>query len=481
MIVRIGAVFMEKIDDKIYKMRWYILAIVIIEPFMSCLDSSIVNVALPVMANKLSVSMAVIEWVVTSYLIVISATILIFGRLGDIKGKTMIFNFGLILFTAGSLMCGISNTLLLLVISRVIQAIGASAAMATNQGIITQVFPASERGRALGISGAFVALGTMIGPPLGGFIVSILSWHYIFLINVPIGFIMIFFALKILPKRSKVIDEKLDMSGSLLFILFTALLFGSIIQGQETGYSNIFILSGFLSSVIFFISFLFAEKRVKKPLLDLSIFYNVLFSISLICAFIQFTIIGGVNIILPFYLQDALKLSPGSSGLILMVSPVVLLAVAPVSGYMSDKIGSEFLTFVGLILTGTGLLLISTLNEHSNVLYLAVYLGIMSAGNGLFQSPNTSLIMSLVPKNKLGIAGSINALVRNLGLVFGIAASTTLLYNRMSHIMGYHVTNYIEGKAFVFIYGMKYVFVAATILCMAGALITALRLKNKKN
>ena len=476
----IGAVLMEKIDDKIYKMRWYILAIVIIEPFMSCLDSSIVNVALPVMANKLSVSMAVIEWVVTSYLIVISATILIFGRLGDIKGKTLIFNFGLILFTIGSLMCGISNTLPLLVLSRVIQAIGASAAMATNQGIITQVFPANERGRALGISGAFVALGTMIGPPLGGFIVSILSWHYIFLINVPIGFVMIFFALKILPKRSKVVDEKLDMSGSFLFILFTTLLFGSIIEGQEIGYGNIFILSGFLLSAVFLISFLNSEKRVEKPLLDLSIFYNVLFSISLICAFIQFTIIGGVNIILPFYLQDALKLSPASSGLILMVSPVVLLAVAPVSGYMSDKIGSEFLTFVGLILTGTGLLLISTLNEHSNVLYLAVFLGIMSAGNGLFQSPNTSLIMSLVPKNKLGIAGSINALVRNLGLVFGIAASTTLLYNRMSHITGYHVTNYIVGKDFVFIYGMKYVFVAATILCMAGALITALRLKNKK-
>jgi len=155
--------------------------------FMATLDSSIVNVALPKMAKSLSVSTESIAWVVSSYLIVISASILIFGRLGDMKGKTNIFHIGVVIFTFGSLLCGISHSFIILIIARSLQAIGAAATMANNQGIITQVFPSNERGKALGISGAFVALGSLTGPPIGGFIITHFSWEYIFLINIPIG------------------------------------------------------------------------------------------------------------------------------------------------------------------------------------------------------------------------------------------------------------------------------------------------------
>jgi len=191
---------LNNVDNNVNKSRWLILFTVVSMTFMCCLDSSIVNVALPVMKDKLSVTMASIEWVVTSYLIVISATILIFGRLGDMKGKTYIFRFGIILFTFGSLMCGLSSSLGLLVFSRVVQAIGAAGTMSTSQGIITQVFPSNERGRALGISGSFVALGIMVGPPLGGLIVSAFSWKYIFLINVPIGIITFIMSTRNFPK-----------------------------------------------------------------------------------------------------------------------------------------------------------------------------------------------------------------------------------------------------------------------------------------
>ena len=178
---------MENVQDEVYGKRWLILFTTVLLTFMATLDSSIVNVALPVISEKLSVSMASIEWIVTSYLIIIVGSILIFGRLSDIKGKAAIFKFGIIVFTIGSFLCGLSNSLVLLVFSRVIQAIGAAATMGTSQGIITQVFPVNERGRALGLNGTFVALGSMVGPPIGGFIVSALSWHYIFLINVPVG------------------------------------------------------------------------------------------------------------------------------------------------------------------------------------------------------------------------------------------------------------------------------------------------------
>lgn len=471
---------MENIDKKIYKNRWLILFNVVLVTFMSCLDGSIVNVALPIMSKRLNVSMQAIEWVVTSYLIVISATILIYGRLGDIKGKVNVFKFGILLFTLGSFMGGMAGSLKFLVAARIAQAIGAGATMATSQGIITHVFPANERGRALGISGSFVALGNMAGPPLGGFIVSALNWNYIFLINVPIGIIAFILGLKTFPKEVDKLDETLDLKGAVLFAVAVVLVFGCLVQGQDVGYTNPLILLGFAIAAVSFAAFIYVEKKNELPLLQLEIFNNKLFSISIICAFISFVAMGANSIIQPFYLQDAVKLSPAATGLFMMVFPIVLCVVAPFSGYLSDKIGSEFLTFLGLTFYSIGLLLLSTLNQNSNLGLMTIFIAITSVGNGLFQSPNTSLIMSTVPKNKLGIAGSVNALVRNLGIVFGVSMSTTLLYNRMSHKIGRKVISYVVGRDDVFIYGMKWVYISASVVCAAGAVITALRLYRSK-
>ena len=467
---------MENVDNEIHKKRWIILLTTVLLTFMATLDGSIVNVALPVMAQKLSVSMASIEWVVTSYLIVIVGTILIFGRLADIKGKTTIFKLGIIIFTIGSLTCGISNSLIILVFSRGLQAIGAAGTMSTSHGIITHVFPSNERGRALGLNGTFVALGSMIGPPVGGIIVSIFSWQYIFLVNVPIGILALILAMKTLPKSSNNENEKLDIKGAVLFGLTMVLLFGALTFGKEIGFSNKIIIVSLISSLVLFVLFIRVERGMSQPLLKLEIFNNSLFSLSVFCAFISFVAISCSNIILPFYLQYVMKMTPSSAGVIMMVSPIILSVTAPMSGYMSDRVGSEVLTFIGLLGTSLGLFLISTLTEYSYLGFLIAFIAIMTIGNGMFQSPNNSLVMSTVDKDKLGIAGSINALVRNLGMVFGISLSTTLLYSLMSKKIGYHVTGYIEGRDDIFMYGMHYVYMTAAIICAIGAMLTAYRL-----
>ncbi|WP_123053857.1 MFS transporter [Clostridium sp. JN-1] len=471
---------MNEAETQVYKKRWLILFTVLSATFMSTLDGSIVNVALPDMAVKLNVGMAGIEWVVTSFLITVAATILIFGRLGDMVGKTRVFKYGLVVFTIGSLLCGLTNSLPLLITARVIQAVGASATMATNQGIITQVFPANERGRALGVLGTFVALGSMAGPPIGGIIVSALSWKYIFLINVPIGIIVFVLTIKIFPKPHMVHGEKFDTKGASLFVISIILLFGALGQGQTIGYNNPIIISAFVISFITFVLFIMIEYKIEIPLLQLSIFNNSLFSVSILCAFISFIAISASNIILPFYFQDTLKFSPAITGFFMMVSPIVLSVVAPFSGYVSDKIGSEILTLIGLTFTSLGLFLISSLNERSSVITLILYIVIMTVGNGMFQSPNNSLVMSTVAKDKLGIAGSVNALIRNLGFVLGTSLSTALLYNRMSYKVGYRVTDYIKGRDDIFMYGMRCVYISAGILCLFGVIITALRFYNSK-
>lgn len=470
---------MEIQNNNVYKNRWVILAVVVLLPFMGTLDSTIVNVALPVMVNIFSVTMSSIQLIVICYLITIVSTILLFGRLGDIKGKSIVFNFGLLVFTLGSLFCALSKNFTYLVFFRIIQAIGASAAMANNQGIITQVFPQNERGRALGISGTFIALGTMIGPPLGGFIISYFSWHYIFLINIPVGIIATIVGFKVLPRKLKENDENIDFIGAIIFGASVTLLFYALIAGQTVGYKNNMIIVGFALAIILFIIFIRIERKLKYPLLDLSLFKNSLFSVGILCTFICYASINSNNIIQPFYLQNVLKMTPSFAGIIMMISPVLITLISPFSGYLSDKIGSEFLTFLGLILIGIGMCLMATLNENSTIKELIVYITFISIGNGVFLSPNNSLVMSSAPSDKLGIAGSINAFVINLGQSSGVAMATMLLYSFMSIKMGEKVLGYVEGHDDIFVFGMKYVYISADIICFVGVVITAIRLKRK--
>lgn len=463
-----------------YKNKWVILITILFLVFMSTLDGSIVNVALPIISKELKVSTSAVSWIVSSYLVTICTVILAFGKIGDIKSKTKVFKYGVILFTFGSLLCGLSGTLTMLVISRIIQAVGAAASMATSQGIITQSFPKHERGKALGLNGTFVALGAMTGPPLGGFLVSVLNWNSIFYINVPIGIIAFLFCLKFLPKEPNKNEKFPDLKGFFLFGITVIFLFFGIIQGESLGYTNIYILSFFFISIISFILFIFVEKRASEPMLDLDIFKSKIFSISIFCALISFIATSSVGIIQPFYLEYTLNFSPAKTGLLMMTFPIVLSFTAPLSGTLSDKIGSELLTFFGLSAMSIGLFLMLFLGENTPVILFLATIVIMALGAGLFQSPNTSLIMSTVEKSKLGIAGSVNALTRNLGMSIGTAVSISILYSKMSSKAGYRVSSYVIGKNYLFIYAVKYVYLTVAILCVIGSVVTFLRLHNSK-
>lgn len=470
---------MQKTISHISKYNFFTLFAVVVMSFMATLDSSIVNVALPVMAKKLNVSLSSIEWIIASYTIIICATILFFGRLGDILGKSKVFSSGTILFTIGSLMCGLCHSFSALVLCRIIQGVGASAYMANNHGIITETFSKTERGKALGILVAAVALGTMAGPSLGGFIVSVLNWNYIFLVNVPIGIIVFLLGLKYLPKCEKS-NESIDIKGAILQFAGTAFLFGAFIKAQQVGMKNPFIIAAIFIAIVLITLFIKLEVRAQQPLLELTIFRNRLFSLSLFCALISYVCIAASTIILPFYFQDAVKLSPGKTGLFLMLSPFILAVLSPINGIISDKIGPHILALIGLLLMAGGFFMMSFLTEHSLLIYTAIFVSVMAVGQSMFQPANNLLIMSNCPKNKLGISGSINSLVRNLGQLVGITLSTTLLYSFMSKNLGYHVSDYVIGKGDSFIYGMKNVYIILMITCLVGAAFTAFRFYKTK-
>lgn len=460
--------------------KWTVLAIVITMTFMSTLDGSIVNVALPNMAKALKVSTSGIQFVATSYLIAVAGVILVFGKLGDIVGKTRMFTFGIAVFTLGSFLCGLSGSYTVLILARVIQAVGAAGTMANSQGIVTEIFQVSERGKALGIVGTAVALGSLVGPGLGGVIVGVAGWEYIFFINVPIGLAAVIAALKVLPKTTKQEGRKLDKAGSVLFLIAIVSLFTALNYGTEKGFTDPYILGGFVLAVIAFILFVQVEKKQEDPLIQFDMFRNRLFSLSIFCGFISFVSIFCHSIILPFYLEDVRAYTPTFAGMIMMVYPLIMTLVAPLSGHLSDKIGSEFLTFLGLVFASAGLFLMSFMQQNTGLQYLVLVIAVMSVGMGMFQSPNNSLVMSTVSRDRLGVAGSINALVRNVGMVCGTALATTLLYGMMSIRIGHRVTSYIPERSDAFIFGMHVVYVVAGAICLSGAILTLIRMLSRK-
>lgn len=470
----ISATYQE--DKEIQKKRWMILIVLNIFTFMSTLDGSIVNIALPELSKQLKLPMAQIEWVTTGYLMAICAAILFFGKLGDIVGKIRIFKIGTVVFVIGSMLCGFSLSLPALLASRVIQAIGASMTMANSQGIVTDIFPANERGKALGFIGTFVSLGSIAGPSLGGIMVSTLGWEYIFWVNIPIGVIAILLGWKVLPKDLTRTKSTIDVPGSLLFAIFIISLFAGLLLGQQLGYGDSLIVTSLIVAVISFIAFLWTELRRKEPLLQLSLFKNPLFSLSILCGFLVFTANFCFNIIAPFYAQNMLNLSPFEAGFLLMLLPICMVVVAPISGALSDKIGSEFLTFAGLVVMVIAQFGLAELHEGSSVVLVGVWIAMLGIGSGLFQSPNNSLVMSKVPRTQLGSAGSVNSLVRNVGMVVGITIATTILFHVMSSEAGYRVTGLVPGRPELFISGMHVVFMTSASICFVAALLTGWRM-----
>ncbi|GGA47936.1 MFS transporter [Paenibacillus physcomitrellae] len=467
-------------DPNIQRRRWIILIVMNLFTFMSTLDGSIVNIALPVISKTLNLPVAQTEWVVTSYLMTICAAILFFGKLGDIIGKIKIFKIGMVIFIIGSALCGLSHSLPFLIASRLIQAVGASMTMANSQGIVTDIFPSTERGRALGLVGTFVSLGSIAGPSLGGVIISALGWEYIFWVNLPIGIIAFIFGIRVLPKDYTKLKVKIDSQGSLLFTLFIVALFSGLLLGQQYGYGDMKIVAALIVAVVTLGVFLWVESRKENPLLQLTMFKNPLFSLSITCGFLVFVGNFCYNIIAPFYAQSILNLSPFHAGFLLMLFPIMMVIVAPLSGALSDKIGSELLTFVGLVVTVIAQVGLANLHEGSPIALVGLWIAMLGLGNGVFQSPNNSLVMSRIPKTQLGIAGSINSLIRNVGMVVGITVATTTLFGVMSSEAGHRVTGLIPGQPDIFIAGMHVVFMTSACISTAAALLTGLRLWSSR-
>lgn len=449
--------------------------------FMSTLDGSIVNIALPSMAREMHLDMGQVTWSVTIYLVVISGLILLFGRLGDLIGKTRIFNYGSLLFTFGSLLAGINLGLHFLLFARIVQAIGASMTMSNSFGITSQLFEPALRARAMSIMSMFVSLGSIAGPAIGGFILQIANWSYIFWINVPLGIIAYLVGRKALPKDEGLGSVKdADLLGATQMFLTIVAFFVAVSFGQAQGFMTLPVIISFLVMIGLFVWFIYTEKTVEKPLLNLAIFRSKLFTMSVITSMTMFTAGSFVNILMPFYLQDYRACAAGFAGMVMMAYPVGMFIFSPIAGVLSDKFDKEIITFIaitGVLAVQLGYLLVGQTTA------LPLVVGILfahGASVGFFQSPNNALVMSTVETKYLGIAGSVNALGRNLGFVLGTTFATTVLFVAMSSQIGHRVSGYVKSQPEVFLHGMHIAFYVALALVIFAWALSGYRLISRK-
>ena len=271
----------------------------------------------------------------------------------------------------------------------------------------------------------------------------------------------------------------MDIRGAVVFGLFITTLFLFMLNGENLGWKNITVSISFIIAFISLYMFIKIEKTDDQPMLDLKLFRNNVFTISIICSFISYTSIFFTNIIHPFFLQHIMNMKVEYAGIIMMVFPISVAILATMSGFLIQSVGSKKLTLIGLTLTSIGLLLMSNFKSNSSLITVICASIVLGIGNGLFQSPNNTIVMSNVSKDKLGITGSVNALTRNLGMEFGIALSMVIFYNRLSAKIGYHVNSITFERNEVFIYAMRSVYIVGAMLAFLGVLITLFRLKSK--
>ncbi len=401
--------------------KWWVLIAIGVGTFMSALDGSVANIILPVVSSDLHSDVATVEWVVTIYLLVVSGVLLSFGRLGDLRGHKPIYLLGFCIFVGGSALCGLSQTAELLIAFRALQAVGAAMLYANSPAILTGNFPAAQRGQALGIQGMMTYLGLTVGPSLGGWLTSTFSWHAVFFINVPIGVLALALSAIFIPReRPSERRERFDWTGAITFTAGLIALLLALNQGSAWGWTSPAILALSAVAFVFLAAFIIIELRVHFPMLDLSLFANRLFSAAAASALLNYVCLYSVLFLLPFYLIEGRGLDAAQAGLVLTAQPVVMAIVAPISGTLSDRIGSRVPGTLGMAILALGMLLLSRLTAESAMSSVVIGLAIVGLGIGIFVSPNNSALLGSAPRHRQGIASGILATCRNVGMVLGV-------------------------------------------------------------
>lgn len=454
--------------------RNIVASIILLGIFMFVIDGSVVSIALPTITRHFRADVAQSQWVITSYLITVTSLLLIFGRVADRTGKVRLFLWGFVLFTLASIACGLSSSLGMLIFFRALQAVGAAMAFSISTAIIFELYHRGEQGRAMGYIGTTVSLASIAGPMLGGYLVDFVGWQYIFLINLPIGIVLLALAARYMRiKEAKPQKLDLDWQGGALLIVFivSLMLFLGDLGPSATFTSSAALLA--LLTIASLLAFVWIESRNRSPLLELSIFREKKFILPVISLILFIIANFAVFILGPFYLQGVMGYSPARVGTVFLIVPAILVFGSPLGGWLYDRYHYRYSSALGMIIVALSLVILSGAIRRDDITSIYISFIILGIGSILYQSPINTEIMTALPREMLGTASSLSSAVRNMGMALGVSISTLLLYQQLS-LAGYHGA-VLDARPELLSATISNVMIIAAALCIVGTVAAFLR------
>lgn len=452
--------------------KWEVLSVVGLGAFLSTLNITIVNVALPSIAEDLRVGIGEVQLVVLGYLLALGTLLLAFGRLGDIVGYRRVYVWGVVIFGVASLLCGFSGNVWTLAGFRVLQGVGSGMVQAIGPVLVVRAFPAEERGKAQGLFAISVALGIAVGPTLGALLTGVFSWSWVFFVNMPFCLIVLVWSLRVLPVEGRAVDSKFDPLGSLLLFGTTLALLVAVLGGGKWGWTSPTNLALIVAFLTLGTAFVLVERRVSQPTLEMRLLRIRAVWAGNASVLVAFAALFTATFLIPFYLTDARGFSVVETGLFLTPLPLATLIVSPFGGALSDRISPRVFTTAGVAFIGCGLLLLTSVDAATSAFGLVWRLAVAGVGLGLFIGPNQSLVLGAVPPGRLGMTSGMLAQLRNTGQAFGVALAGAVVASRLPYhvqeLTGTLPERFVERDAFVL--AIHDAFYAGAAICVLGVL-----------
>ena len=395
--------------------------------FIVGLDQRALLVALPTLSHIFNTSLTTIQWVLLIYDLLLIGTVITVGRLGDLFGRRRFYAGGFLVFVLSSALCGAAQSASQIILFRGLQAVGGAMISANGRAVASIALPANQRGKAMGIASMAFHIGFLTGPTLGGFLIDTVGWRWIFYLNLPVGIWGAYLAWKLLEESKEDVEGiSVDFPGAILLMMTCSLFIYAMNQLPHVGWRDPTVLKMMSLFLVSLVLFVFVELRARTPILSFSLFRNRLFTASILSLFFITSTQSAISFLMPFYLQNILHFSPAQMGWILIAGSVVIVMVAPIAGWMSDRLGSRLLCTVGSALIVIAQFFIASLGLDSSIPRIILPLMLSGLGWAIFNSPNQSAILGSVPRDKVGSASGMNTTAARTGGAMGVAVAATL-------------------------------------------------------
>lgn len=453
--------------------------------FLTALSGSSTNLAIPKIAISMDISSSMATWIVQIGLITTAILLVMFGHIGDILSKDVVFLAGGLAFLVGSAITGFAPDFVIILFGRVIQAIGSAMIMANSMGIVTEYFPDKRRAEALAMISMFISVGSISGPGIGGFIISAASWRWIYWINIPIGILVLWLGFKLLPvpreswAHVREVTKGANWTGQNLFTLGIIIFFlsGSFFQ---SGRSKLLMGLAFfvIGGAITIYSFIQDDKS-NLPWIAPEVLHNRGFMTSIFALMLVMLVNSVSNILMPFYLQSYNGMSPFMSGLVIMLQSVTMLVTTPFAGVLADRINRELMTVVGLLILMISQVGYAFFPQNLDMWRIIPPIVLNGIGMAIFLSPNNALTMGMVDKKMSGIAGSLNSFARTLGMTVGISFASSMLFFQLPGVT--RITRAVGDRFIQAFYNVFWMATAISAIALAVVLVRYLGSRKNAN